>query len=125
MVPRLQKNISTTGRQGYHKPASCTTLVAYFYHKAKRGSGENIRQEIFVIRTQTATKEAAVVMLADSVEAAVRSAAEKTETKIESIVRNIIKDKPDDGQLDLCDLTLKDLDLIAKIFHTYFQRVFP
>jgi putative nucleotidyltransferase with HDIG domain len=103
-----------------------TTLVAYFYHKAKNGDqGENIRQEDFRYPgPRPATKEAAVVMLADSVEAAVRSAAEKTETKIESIVRNIIKDKLDDGQLDLCDLTLKDLDLIAKSFIHIFSGYF-
>ena len=44
-------------------------------------------------------------MLADSVEAAVRSMVDKTEGKIEGLIRKIIKDKLDDGQLDLCDLT--------------------
>lgn len=103
-----------------------TTLVAYFYHKAKNGDqGENIREEDYRYPgPKPATKEAAVVMLADSVEAAVRSAAEKTENKIETIVRNIIKDKLDDGQLDLCDLTLKDLDIIAKSFIHIFGGYF-
>ena len=103
-----------------------TTLVAYFYHKAKNGDkGESIREEDYRYPgPKPATKEAAVVMLADSVEAAVRSAAEKTEGKIETIVRNIIKDKLDDGQLDLCDLTLKDLDLIAKSFIHIFSGYF-
>ena len=103
-----------------------TTLVAYFYHKAKNGDqGENVREEDFRYPgPKPATKEAAVVMLADSVEAAVRSAAEKTEDKIETIVRNIIKDKLDDGQLDLCDLTLKELDLIVKSFIHIFGGYF-
>jgi len=103
-----------------------TTLVAYFFHKAKNGNqGENVREEDYRYPgPKPATKEAAVVMLADSVEAAVRSAAEKTEGKIETIVRNIIKDKLDDGQLDLCDLTLRDLDLIAKSFIHIFGGYF-
>ncbi|GAE88068.1 hypothetical protein [Acetivibrio straminisolvens] len=70
------------------------------------------------------TKEAAVVMLADSVEAAVRSMPDKTEGKIEGLIRKIIKDKLDDGQLDNCNLTLKDLDNIAKAFMKVFSGVF-
>jgi cyclic-di-AMP phosphodiesterase PgpH len=95
-----------------------TTLVAYFYHKAKKGEkGDTVKQENFRYEgPKPSTKEAAVVMLADSVEAAVRSMMDKTEGKIEGLVRKLIKDKLDDGQLDLCSLTLKDMDHIAKAF---------
>ncbi|MCX7923515.1 MAG: HDIG domain-containing protein [Clostridia bacterium] len=95
-----------------------TTLVAYFYHKAKKGEkGEAVKPENFRYEgPKPSTKEAAVVMLADSVEAAVRSMVDKTEGKIEGLIRKIIKDKLDDGQLDQCELTLKDLDIIAKSF---------
>ncbi len=55
-------------------------------------------------------------MLADSVEAAVRSINEPTKGKIEEMVNNIIKDKLGSGQLNDCDLTLKDLDKIRKSF---------
>ncbi len=94
------------------------TLVAYFYHKAKTGErGEEVKQENFRYQgPRPATKEAAVVMLADSVEAAVRSMADKTEGKIEGLIRKIIKDKLDDGQLDLCNLTLRDLESITQGF---------
>jgi putative nucleotidyltransferase with HDIG domain len=80
-----------------------TTLAAYFYYKAKKGDkGDNIKQEDFRYQgPRPSTKEAAVVMLADSVEAAVRSMVEKTEGKMEGLIRKIIKDKLDDGQLDL------------------------
>lgn len=99
-----------------------TTLAAYFYYKAKKGDrGETVKQEDFRYQgPRPSSKEAAVVMLADSVEAAVRSMVDKTEGKIEGLIRKIIKDKLDDGQLDLCDLTLKDMDTIARAF----QRVF-
>ena len=103
-----------------------TTLVAYFYHKAKKGEkGDQVKPENFRYEgPKPTTKESAVVMLADSVEAAVRSMIDKTEGKIEGLVRKIIKDKLDDGQLDLCDLTLKDLDNIAKGFMQVFSGFF-
>ncbi len=95
-----------------------TTLVAYFYHKALKGEGEaEIKQEDYRYDgPKPQTREAAVVMLADSVEAAVRSMNDKTEAKIEALIRKIIKDKLDDGQLDNCQLTLNDLDKIANSF---------
>jgi membrane-associated HD superfamily phosphohydrolase len=94
-------------------------LQLYFFHKAKKTERiENqTRKESFRYEgPRPTTKEAAVVMLADSIEAAVRSMPDKSEGKIEGLIRKIIKDKLDDGQLDLSDLTLKDLDLIAKAF---------
>lgn len=102
------------------------TLVAYFYHKAKKGEkGEDVKQDNFRYEgPKPTTKESAVVMLADSVEAAVRSMIDKTEGKIEGLVRKIIKDKLDDGQLDQCNLTLKDLDDVAKGFMKVFSGFF-
>ncbi|WP_242855934.1 hypothetical protein [Ruminiclostridium josui] len=83
----------------------------------KAGGEEEIKQENFRYEgPRPQTKEAAVVMLADSVEAAVRSMTDKTEGKIEGLIRKIIKDKLDDGQLDMCQLTLSDLDTIANSF---------
>ncbi len=103
-----------------------TTLAAYFYYKAKKGDkADTINQEDFRYPgPRPSTKEAAVVMLADSVEAAVRSMVEKTEGKMEGLIRKIIKDKLDDGQLDLCDLTLKDMDMIARAFMRVFGGYF-
>ncbi|HHV98507.1 MAG TPA: HDIG domain-containing protein [Clostridiaceae bacterium] len=102
------------------------TLVAFFYHKAKKlDKSDTVKQDDFRYSGPTpSTKEAAVVMLADSVEAAVRAMPDKTEGKIEGLIRKIIKDKLDDGQLDLCSLTLKDLDLIAKSFMRVFSGYF-
>lgn len=95
-----------------------TTLVAYFYYKAIKAEGElAIKQEDYRYEgPKPQSKEAAVVMLADSVEAAVRSMTDKTEEKIEALIKKIIKDKLDDGQLDMCQLTLTDLDTIKKSF---------
>src|SRR5690606_30175828 len=70
------------------------------------------------------SREAAVVLLADSVEAAVRSLPDKTKGKIEGLIRKVIKDKLDDGQLDNSDLTLKDLNEIANAFMTVLSGFF-
>lgn len=103
-----------------------TTLVAYFYHKAKKEDKANLIKErdYRYPGPKPLSREAAVVMLADSVEAAVRSMTEKTEGKIEGLIRKIIKDKLDDGQFDLTDLTFKDLDTIANSFTKVFSGFF-
>ncbi len=95
-----------------------STLVAYFYHKAKQGEkGMDVKESNFRYEgPRPQTREAAVVLLADSVEAAVRSMQDKTKGKIEGLIRKIIKDKLDDGQLDYCDLTLKNMNDIANGF---------
>lgn len=103
-----------------------TTLVAYFYHKAKQSEkGEEVKEGNFRYEgPKPQSREAAVVLLADSVEAAVRSLPDKTKGKIEGLIRKIIKDKLDDGQLDNCDLTLKDLNEIANAFMTVLSGFF-
>lgn len=103
-----------------------TTLVKYFYHKALNGENPDlIKEESFrYLGPKPQTKEAAIVMLADSVEAAVRTIPEPTKGKIEGLVRTIIKGKLTDGQLDECDLTLKDLDVIANSFLNILLGIF-
>lgn len=102
------------------------TIVAYFYYKALKGeNSENVKIEDFRYKgPRPQTKEAAIIMLADSVEAAVRSIKEPNKGKIEEMVRNIIKGKLEDGQLEECDLTLKDLNTIANIFCTVLLGIF-
>lgn len=103
-----------------------TTLVAYFYHKARQGGkGVEVKESNFRYEgPKPQTREAAVVLLADSVEAAVRSMPDKTKGKIEGLIRKIIKDKLDDGQFDHCDLTLKDMNDIAEGFLTVLSGFF-
>ncbi|SCG83612.1 putative protein yqfF [Proteiniborus sp. DW1] len=102
------------------------TLVAYFYHKALNSeNGDTVKAENFrYAGPKPQTKEAAIVMLADSVEAATRAMPEPTKGKIEGLVRQIIKDKLNDGQLDECGLTLKDLNTIANTFVRVLLGIF-
>ncbi len=92
-----------------------TTLVEYFYNEAMKKQDEDnppSESEFRYEGPKPKTKEAAIVMLADAVEGAVRSLQDVTPAKIESIVRNIAMKRLQDGQLDECDMTLRELSRI-------------
>ena len=102
------------------------TLVAYFYHKALNAEGAEAVEEgkfRYPFR-KPQTNEAAIVMLADSVEAYIRSLSEPTREQVEQGVRKIIKDKLNDAQLDSCDLTFKDLEMIGQAFVKVLAGIF-
>ncbi|MGI6144692.1 MAG: HDIG domain-containing protein [Clostridia bacterium] len=103
-----------------------TGLVAYFYHKAlEMGNSDNVKEEDYRYNApKPQTKEAAIIMLADSVEAAVRSMPVPSSGKIEGLVRKIIKERLQDGQLEESPLTFKDLDLIANAFTRILNGIF-
>lgn len=94
-------------------------LVYYFYRKALEEieQDEKIYEEGFRYPGPRPTsKETAIVLLADSVEAASRVISEPKAAKIEEVVHKVINNKFIDGQLDNCELTLKDLEKIARVF---------
>ncbi len=102
-----------------------TALVTYFYHKVRETEGENVSQDDFRYPgPKPQTKETAIVMLADSCEAAVRAERPDSLEGIEELVRKVISSKMLDGQLDECDLTLRDLDEIRDGFVKILQGVF-
>lgn len=102
------------------------SLVSFFYHKALEGDRtESVNEDDFRYEgPKPRTKEAAIVMLADNIEAAVRSLQNPTAGRVEGLVRKIIKDRLMDGQLDECNLTLKDLDAIANSFLRVLSGIF-
>ena len=96
-----------------------TSLVYYFYRRALESteSEAGVQEEVFRYPgPKPQTKETAIVLLADSVEAACRTLEEPTPERISDVVRKIINNKFIDGQLDMCDLSLKDLEIIASTF---------
>lgn len=104
-----------------------TTLVKYFYVTMKNSSEnpDEIKEEDFRYQgPNPESREAAIIMLSDAVEAAVRSIPNPTKNKIEEMVNNIIKGRLNDGQLDNCDLTLKDLEKIRKAFLKVFSGIY-
>jgi hypothetical protein len=99
-------------------------LVSFFYHKALEENDEVPEEAFHYEGPKPQTKEAALVALADNVEAAVRSMKQPTPGRVEGFVRKIVKDKLNDGQLDQCDLTFQDLDRIAMAFVRVLSGIF-
>ncbi len=94
-----------------------TSMISYFYQQALESERVEIMEENFRYEgPRPQTKEAAIIMLADAVEAGVRSLSQPTGDRMEGMVHKIIKEKLNDGQLDESDLTLKDIDRIADAF---------
>jgi len=96
-----------------------TTFLKYFYYKAAKQAEQDgvplayTEDDFRYPGPKAQTKEAAIVGIADSVEAAVRSLDHPTVEQVESIIGKIIKDRLDDQQFNECDLTLKEMDKIA------------
>lgn len=108
-----------------------TSLITYFYQKAKEraetnvGKYSTVKQEDFRYPgPKPQTKEAGLVMLADMVEAASRSLNDPTPSRIQGTVHKMINKAFSDGQLDECELTLKNLHEIAKSFNKTLGGIF-
>ena len=95
-----------------------TLRMDYFYGKAQKLYGpENVDEQPFRYPgPKPQTREAAILMMADAVEAAVRSLRERTPSRVQGMVEHLIKSRLDDGQFDECDLTLRDLERIEASF---------
>lgn len=102
-----------------------SSLISYFYDKAKNAKTER-KVNIDDFRypgPRPQTREAALVMLADVVEAASRTLENPTPSRIQGLVQNLINKVFSDGQLDHCDITLKDLHQIAKSFNKILNGI--
>jgi hypothetical protein len=102
-----------------------TSLIRYFYEKAKLLKGADaVQEEDFRYPgPKPCTQEAALVMLADVVEAASRTLENPTPARIKGLVKSLIDRILSDGQLDECDITLKDLHVIAVSFNTILNGI--
>lgn len=103
-----------------------TALISFFYHKAcEKNSSSEVDEEDFRYETpKPQSKEAAIVMLADSVEAGIRSLPKLTPGRMEGFVRKIIKEKLEDGQLENSNLTFRELALIGDAFVRILNGIF-
>lgn len=93
-----------------------TRLISFFYQKAKKQAGPNFsdinEEEYRYPGPKPKTKEAAIFMMSDAVEAAARTIDDPTPAKIKEMVNKISSNIVMDGQLDECDLTFRDLEKI-------------
>jgi cyclic-di-AMP phosphodiesterase PgpH len=97
-----------------------TRLMTYFFEKARRqaGRGSEVNDDDFRYPgPKPQTKEAAIFMLADGVEAAARTIEEPTPSRLKEMIHQIAGRIVLDGQLDECDLTFADLTRIEQAFH--------
>jgi cyclic-di-AMP phosphodiesterase PgpH len=116
---RLPKEIVDIAEQHHG-----TTLLKFFYYKVKQ-SGEDVTEEEYRYPGPKAqTKESAIVGVADSVEAAVRSMSQPTPDQIEELVRKIISDRLQDNQFNECDLTLKELEKVTNSLCESLKGIF-
>jgi len=123
---RLGKEIIDIIRQHHG-----TSLITYFYEKAKeqgeKKGGKPLQVEAADFRypgPKPQTKEAGLVMLADVVEAASKTLVDPTPARIQGMVQKMVNKIFSDGQLDECELTLKDLHEIAKSFNKTLSGIF-
>ena len=108
-----------------------TSIIAFFYHKAKEEDPKTTLtdRDFRYEGPKPQTKEAGIIMLADSVEAVSRVLKEPTPASLRGMVRNITMKRFQEGELDECELTLKDLNkmneaflhILAGVFHTRIE----
>ncbi|THB76135.1 MAG: HDIG domain-containing protein [Desulfobacteraceae bacterium] len=102
-----------------------TSLIKYFYNKSLSSGNENVNEGDFRYPgPKPQTREAGIVMLADVVEAAVRALERPTPARIQGRVKELINNIFADGQLEECELTLKDLHEIAKSFNNILTSIY-
>jgi putative nucleotidyltransferase with HDIG domain len=121
-----------------------TAIMSYFYERAKRAAAEPFggpqtadgaaaaaaidERKFRHVGPKPQSREAALIMLADGVEASVRSLASRDEPAIRAMVARIIEERLSDGQFDECDLTLRDVErikeaFVAQLLGMYHQRI--
>ncbi|MDA8100008.1 MAG: HDIG domain-containing protein [Nitrospiraceae bacterium] len=102
------------------------SIITYFYQKAKELQPDNAlsEQDFRYPGPRPRTKVAAIVMLADAVEAASRTLTDPSPQRIQGVTSSVITRIFLDDQLSMCDLTLKDLREIAKSFNLILNGIF-
>jgi putative nucleotidyltransferase with HDIG domain len=105
------------------------TTMTFFYHQSlenadARGHGGVQKSDFQYPGPKPRSKESAVVMLADSVEAAARSLQNPSYEKLEGLVRKIVYNKLNDGELEFSDLSMTELNIIQNTFLSFLKGIF-
>ncbi|MCA9777246.1 MAG: HDIG domain-containing protein [Candidatus Eremiobacteraeota bacterium] len=102
-----------------------TSLVGYFYHQACARSSEPVFEEDFRYPgPRPQTKETAILMLCDGLEAAARTLSQPTPEKLSELVEKMVKHNMDDGQLNESGLSLKDIQIIKQTLSKALQNIY-
>ncbi|MEB3236847.1 MAG: HDIG domain-containing protein [Candidatus Sericytochromatia bacterium] len=102
------------------------SLVSYFYHQAREAEGgEEVLEEHFRYPgPRPTTKETAIVMLADGVEATCRTLTRPSPEQIEATIRRIVQKRVDEGELSEAPLTLAEIEVIIGVFNRILQGLY-
>lgn len=92
------------------------SVISYFYNEAKEKDPTVSPEDFSYPGNPPSTRESAVVMLADTVEAACRTLENPSVTRLEKFITTLINAKVEHGQLDNCDLTFRDISKIKEAF---------
>ena len=102
-----------------------TTLVYYFYKKEEEFTGENVEIEHFQYPGPIPfSKETAILMMCDSVEAASKSIKEPTALAFDNLVEKIVNKQMEDGQFMNADITFKELETIKKVLKKKLKNIY-
>ncbi len=104
-----------------------TTLISYFFEKAKKEAEDEkvVKEEEFrYAGPKPQFKESAILMLADSIEAAARTIDEPSPLRIQNLIDSMVERKFTDGQLNECNLTFEELTQIKKSFYKVLVGVY-
>jgi putative nucleotidyltransferase with HDIG domain len=101
-----------------------TRLVTYFYRKAALEDPTTDSEKFRYPGPKPQSKETAMVMLADSVEAVVRSSKDRSHERIDELVDGVIRERFNEGQLDESDLTMRDMKVIAESFKATLRGIY-
>lgn len=101
-----------------------TSLLKFFLVKARDSGKDVVEADYRYAGPKPQTKEIAIISIADSIEAAVRSMKDPTAQKIANLVRAIINDKLNDGQFDECDLSMKELRKVERAICETLNGIF-
>ena len=101
-----------------------TSLIRYFYHRALESEGNISEEKYRYSGPRPTTRETAIVLLADSIEAASRTLPETNASQLKNLVEDIINNKFIDGQLADSPLTLNDIKKIARAFMEVLAGIF-
>lgn len=116
---KIPKEIVDIARQHHG-----TSLVKFFYYKEKENNPDVDEFAFRYAGPKPQTKEIAIISIADSVEAAVRSMKNPTSEGIQQLVHNIIQDKLQDGQFDECDISIRELKTAENVFCETLNGIF-
>lgn len=104
-----------------------TTLISYFHRRAQAqvGEGEIVKEEDFRYPgPKPHFKESAILMLADSIEAAARTIDEPSPLKIKNLIESMVDAKFKDGQLEMCNITFSEITAIKEVFYKILIGVY-